>query len=278
MADLIVLRTEQDGIEFYTLASNGECGMSQSGLARFCGVGQSAISKLEDTLMLKAPSKFLEPFVGQALTISTLMTNEVIIESKFVGNLKIYKADFCAAVIQHYASIGYQVALFSALKFMSIGINTWMQQINQWQPQVAEPLLETAPLDFDKFVAENQHKISEIKRSKNGELSVKFYRAVGHHKSAVGHYKPVQEGGTQSSWVEGELPYQLERVVQLSKNKEAKKGDGWITQRDIVQGVSGKPRPTTLTARQWMKELEQMGIGSTRTSGSKLEWHHTSEN
>jgi ribosome-binding protein aMBF1 (putative translation factor) len=47
----IVMRAEQNGVEFYTVEATGESGMSQSGLAALVGVDQSTISKLEKTLM-----------------------------------------------------------------------------------------------------------------------------------------------------------------------------------------------------------------------------------
>ena len=44
---LEILRTEENGVEFFTVATTGESGMSQRGLARACGVVHSTIQKLE---------------------------------------------------------------------------------------------------------------------------------------------------------------------------------------------------------------------------------------
>ncbi|NKB17286.1 MAG: hypothetical protein HC770_02850, partial [Pseudanabaena sp. CRU_2_10] len=41
-----ITRVERDGVEFFTINATGESGMSESGLARLCGVTQQAISKL----------------------------------------------------------------------------------------------------------------------------------------------------------------------------------------------------------------------------------------
>jgi hypothetical protein len=46
-----IIKSEENGIEFYTIAAMGESGMSQSGLAILCGVHQSTVSKLEKSLM-----------------------------------------------------------------------------------------------------------------------------------------------------------------------------------------------------------------------------------
>ena len=80
--------------------AKGESGISQSGLAAPCGVKQPSISALEKTLISKAPSKSLEPFVGKGLTLIDSEQESVTVNGIPVGNLKIYTASFCAAVIR----------------------------------------------------------------------------------------------------------------------------------------------------------------------------------
>lgn len=129
-----IIRKKEDNIEFYTVALTGQSGMSQTGLAILAGVDASTLSRLEDTLLQKAPSESLEPFVGEPLT---LLISEPRIDGKLVGNLKIYKSSYCAAVLKHYASRQNQVALFSLLKFAERGINDWIQEITGWKQQLA---------------------------------------------------------------------------------------------------------------------------------------------
>ena len=71
MVNLIKPKESNDSstAEFYTVEVTGESGMSQSGLSVLCGVTQPAISGLEKTLISRAPSKTLEPFVGKRLTL-----------------------------------------------------------------------------------------------------------------------------------------------------------------------------------------------------------------
>jgi len=38
-----ITRVERDGVEFFTLNATGESGMSESGIARLCGVAQQSI-------------------------------------------------------------------------------------------------------------------------------------------------------------------------------------------------------------------------------------------
>lgn len=125
-----IIRKEEDGVEFYTVALTGQSGMSQSGLAVLTGVSQQALSQLEDTLTSKAPSESLEPFVGK---VFTLTIDDPKIDGRSVGNLKVYRSSYCAAVLKHYASRNNQTALFSLLKFAERGIDSWIQDITGWK-------------------------------------------------------------------------------------------------------------------------------------------------
>lgn len=137
-----IIRKEEDGVEFYTIELTGQSGMSQSGLANLAGVSQPALSGLEDTLISRAPSEVLKPFVGERLT---LISDGVTwtIDGKPVGNLKIYKASYCSAVLKHYTdperklvNITDQqraIATYSLLKFATDGINKWIQNITGWK-------------------------------------------------------------------------------------------------------------------------------------------------
>ena len=126
--------------EFYTVEETGESGMSQTGLSILCGVSRQAIIRLEETLVTKAPSKTLEPFVAKPLTLVTSETEDVTVNGKPAGNLKIYTAAFCAAVIRHYDRSDNEVAQYSADQFTEMGINAWIQSITGWK---GEPSTQT---------------------------------------------------------------------------------------------------------------------------------------
>lgn len=136
MPDIVNLikpdNSDDSTTEFYTVEATGESGMSQSGLAILCGVSRQMIISLEDTLVSKSPSKTLEPFIGKVLTLVSSDDFTVTVNGKKVGNLKIYKASFCAAVIRHYDRLGNEVAQYSADQFTEIGINSWIQSITGW--------------------------------------------------------------------------------------------------------------------------------------------------
>lgn len=135
MANLIK-PTDGNSTEFYTVEETGESGMSQTGLAVLCGVSQQAISGLEKTLTSRAPSKWLEPFVGKDFILTSSLKDPVLtVNSVKAGNLSIYKSTFCARVIQHYAFQGNEVAQYSLDQFTDLGISQWIQSITGWKQE-----------------------------------------------------------------------------------------------------------------------------------------------
>lgn len=121
---------------FYTVEETGESGTNQSGLAILCGVSQPAISGLEKTLISKAPSKVLEPFVGKDFTLISSFKENVFVNGKPAGNLTVYRPEFCFAVIQHYAFQGNEIAQYTSSQFGVPGFNLWVQGITGWQRPV----------------------------------------------------------------------------------------------------------------------------------------------
>lgn len=128
MKNPIVLRTEKEGVEYFTIALTGESGMSQRGLARACGVTHPSIIKLESNLVTKSPSKWLEPFVGKELNLVTDY-------SKNGGSVTVYTAEFCAAVIQHYAFKGKETAQKTLSATTTIGLTSYIQSQTGWLPE-----------------------------------------------------------------------------------------------------------------------------------------------
>lgn len=110
----------EEGIELY--ATDSECGMSQNGLARFCGVTNDAVLLLIRKLggEQNVP-KMLESFVGQ----------DLIVSSSFENGAKVYKSALCAAVCTYYAyesKAANDTARYSLAKFAAMGIDSWIRQ------------------------------------------------------------------------------------------------------------------------------------------------------
>ena len=124
-----VIRREELGVEYFTVQATGESGLSISGIARLCGVYQSTITRLTQDLMHKAPSKWLEPFVGKDLY---LMQSYV----KKGGEVKIVKAKVVGAIIRHYASDRkLDEAILALSMFSDAGITIFIQKMTGWQPK-----------------------------------------------------------------------------------------------------------------------------------------------
>lgn len=154
-----IIKKEENGIEFYTVDLTGQSGMSQSGLALLAGVDQTTLSKLEKTLMKYSPSEYLEPFICKPLS---LMIEDVTINGKNPGNLTIYKASYCAAVLKHYASPprSNPVAIATSLKFMEMGITGWIQDITGWSTRVAT-LKPHTNVYIERLTNMSDHKIAD---------------------------------------------------------------------------------------------------------------------
>jgi hypothetical protein len=88
---------------------------------------------LENTLTSKAPSKWLESFVGKDFILTSSNRENIFIEGKNPGNLTVYKPEFCFAVIQHYAFQQNEVAQDSSMQFGVKGFNQSVQEITGWK-------------------------------------------------------------------------------------------------------------------------------------------------
>lgn len=140
MNNLALILVEQTGVEFYTVASTGESGISISGLAVLCGVTKQAISKLVSNLSIGKPTKRLERFVGQCLDLAT----DIAIRG---GQIRALKAEVCVEIIKHYAYSGNETAQFTLDKFAIAGFNCWVQSITGWQSPImrSHPQPQTPP-------------------------------------------------------------------------------------------------------------------------------------
>jgi hypothetical protein len=125
-----------DGIELY--ATDSESGMSQRGLARFCGVDNNAIIKLLENLTgEETSSKSLNRFAGQDLHCG--------VEGE--RGARIIRSEVCAAICEYYAfesKARNETALFSLRKFSSRGIDSWIREVTGHSLKPALSPLESA--------------------------------------------------------------------------------------------------------------------------------------
>jgi hypothetical protein len=129
-----ITRVERDGVEFFTVDDTGESGMSESGLARLCGVSPVAIHKfISSSALTWDHEKELNPAFRK--TIAFKPGSGRNLKSSQNSNIKIISALVCARVIRHYAlesKYKTQEALFTLDKFSTAGINAWIQEITHW--------------------------------------------------------------------------------------------------------------------------------------------------
>ena len=143
-----ILRHESNGIEFFTVEATGESGISHRGLAILCGVTHTAINKLVNNLETKQVVKRLQAFADKELHLETSY-------KKQDGEVKILRADFCAAVIKHYALEGREIAECSMDKFMTLGVNTWIQSITGWKSSTKDIALDFSSKSPDRSELSN---------------------------------------------------------------------------------------------------------------------------
>jgi hypothetical protein len=132
-----ITRVERDGVEFFTINATGESGMSESGLARLCGVTQQAISKLlQNSVTTKSPSECLGTFLGNDFRLQP--SGDLAAQLRGLDNATVIRSEFCSKVIEYYAfesKYKTKEALFAFRKFATMGIQTWIQEITGWHPE-----------------------------------------------------------------------------------------------------------------------------------------------
>jgi transcriptional regulator with XRE-family HTH domain len=122
-----ILHYEENGVEFFTVVATGESGMSQSGLAKLCGVNQQAVNQLLKSVTTSSCPEFLKPLQGKDLTVTTSF-------SKF-QNVRVVKDSVCALILEWYAFESQrptEKARQAFRQFASLGIRVWIQEITGW--------------------------------------------------------------------------------------------------------------------------------------------------
>ena len=129
-----ITRVERDSVEFFTIDETGESGMSESGLARLCGVAPSSIYRFITNSALRWDhEKTLDPRFRK--TINFCAGNGENSGFRPNSNLKILGATVCARTIEHFAFESKhktEEALFAYRKFAVKGINAWIQDATHW--------------------------------------------------------------------------------------------------------------------------------------------------
>jgi hypothetical protein len=94
-------------------------------------------------------------------------------------------------------------------------------------------------------------------------------RAIALAKFYIGQVKLIHANSTTDL---GEMAPHLAKVVELSKRMDKATGNSWIKAKTVQSGYDSRHRPRPDVIRSWFRELEALGIGSTRGSGIHLEY------
>jgi hypothetical protein len=70
----------------------------------------------------------------------------------------------------------------------------------------------------------------------------------------------------------GEMAPHLVKIVELSKRLDTTTGEAWIKAKTVQNGYDSRHRPRPNEIRSWFRELEALGIGTTRGTGIHLEY------
>ncbi|MEM6380295.1 MAG: hypothetical protein AAF705_19050 [Bacteroidota bacterium] len=143
-----ILRTEEKGIEYFTVIATGKSGMSQRGLARACGKRLSTLQNLIENILTdrRVPEK-LKRFVGKNFRLTDGIVNK---DGKRVVT---YNADFCFAAIKHYAIKGSKVADDTLDSVGEMGMTAYIQIKNNYQLK-KETLAPEAQQRLDRIMNE----------------------------------------------------------------------------------------------------------------------------
>jgi hypothetical protein len=225
-----LLKTEQNGIEFYTIASSGESGISQSGLAILCGASHTTIGRLEKTLVRSEAPELLKAFMDERLTL-VRGEDDAFINGEVAGNLRIYRAEFCIAVIKHYADKGKKEAVYSLMKFAEMGFNAWIQSVTGWR----------SPSDL----AELKSDISELKAMVQTLIEARSLPAAP--KPLFSEAEIRRQNKREIYWasIPGTASYEsCEFIKQLFEGQgQAESGSGMDSMGDLLGNFNPKPKP-----------------------------------
>ena len=203
-----MVQAEVDGIEFYVSIDGTQSGMSESGLARLCGVNRFAIRLLIKKITEpgnKELPKILEPFTGKTLELQ---------EADNKNQAKILSSDLCAAIVEYYAfesKASNETARFSFRKFGSKGMDLWIKEVTGYQKDQIPESKEILSLLQQLLVkVDNLEKDSKEYKTLRGR-TVNIFPALD---------KTLEELATEEDCLPEENPQNYTLVEWVAKTKK----------------------------------------------------------
>jgi hypothetical protein len=122
-------------------------------------------------------------------------------------------------------------------------------------------------------LALNLHVIHELSCGKtlpDEEIPLSILEcAIALAKFYIGQVKLIHANCSASL---GDIAPHLAKIVELSKRMDATTGISWIKAKVVQTGYDSRHRPRPNAVRSWFRELEALGLGSTRSTGIRLEY------
>ena len=131
---MTITRVIRDDVEFFTINATGESGMSESGLARLCGIDRKSVSNFIRNVG-RDQNQFFDAETSPSQSLRVRLKGLTSEERSYISHLSFISASICADVIEHYAFYARHKtnqALLVYQKFAKLGISNWIQQITDW--------------------------------------------------------------------------------------------------------------------------------------------------
>jgi hypothetical protein len=114
------------------------------------------------------------------------------------------------------------------------------------------------------------HELSTRKTLPDEEIPLFIIeRAIALAKFYIGQVKLIHASCAADL---GEMAPLLAKIVEISKRMDATTGNSWIKAKVVQTGYDSRHRPRPDAIRSWFRELEALGIGSTRGAGIRVEY------
>jgi hypothetical protein len=114
------------------------------------------------------------------------------------------------------------------------------------------------------------HELSNGKTLPDEEIPLFIIeRAIALAKFYIGQVKLIHASCAADL---GEMSPHLAKIVEISKRMDATTGNSWIKAKVVQTGYDSRHRPPPDAIRSWFRELEALGIGSTRGAGIRVEY------
>ncbi len=251
-----ILRREENNVEFFTIQATGESGMSQSGLARLCGVKPHTVNQLLKSVITSSCPDFLKPLQCEELTLITSVHE--------FKNVTIIKDSVCARILEWYAFESQrptEKARQAFRQFAAMGIRVWIQSLTGWQNSVRLPIPETTS---SQSVPQSPKQPQALEDPEISPL-IKQINALQHqlkialkHRHAIHNIveKPVAVDLSLNRIVHTAVHEQAEKLNQALATLEAIRKQ--VISLELLTWKISQSETMAITLDQLTKTIEQM--------------------